>query len=143
MDASDLVARQHRRVLRQIAQLGGKGVARLFALHELMESMLAYMSAVEALAKIAVLRGGVVEDEVAFDEATRHALLELAQSRDDDAWFATARIRLADAFDAQVRRVQSTLLPYLTASFGPYERRVLGAWLAEYYVERRRADTRH
>jgi hypothetical protein len=141
MDASELLERQHRRVFKQIGQLGGRGVGRLFALHELIDSVLAHISVVEALAKVTVLRGGITPDKVAFDDDTRNALLELAQSRADEAWFATARGRLENAFRARVTCVRSTLLPHVAASFDRRERRVLGVWLAQHYLERRRGET--
>ena len=89
------------------------------------------MSAVEALVEATTLRAVVLPDMELNDE-TRRALLELAQSRADDTWFALARGRLDAAIRTHGIRVRLVLLPHVASAFDLRERRQLGERLARH-----------
>jgi hypothetical protein len=137
MDATDLLERQHRRVFHQIGRLAVGRHVSLLALHDLIGTMLAHMSVVETLGRLTLLRGPLPADVITPTGPTRTALAELAQSRVDRARFAIARWRLERAFHAHVAHVRAELLPRVAQAFDPLERRVLGRWLAHFYLARR------
>jgi acyl-CoA reductase-like NAD-dependent aldehyde dehydrogenase len=145
MDATDLLERQHRHVLHQITHLPtGRRArlrnARLVALHDLIDSVVAHMTVTEALARVTLLRSPLPSEVVVANDATREALAHLAQSRSDDVLFARAARGLEAAFRTRAARIRGALLPRVTEAFDPHERELIGAWLAHMYVARRRSN---